>query len=262
MVLGVYWYYGFPEGIYTFEYFKWKPGYGGHANNPAELECFVEVANPERLLQQLYALIEAFPEGFIVVYRQENQFKIKTGSFNLYDYDFLLMQEVEKLLKNESAKIIPPMDVQKAELIRIFVERHIPQTYPQKKLLQSVSSGMGNFNAECTLLRMDCFLPATQKPAFIEALDKISSEEKINTFFYNLSAFENGYNLMLFFTNGRQGVNLQPKQRIDFHSFEEKVEKLLDLHKVTAKHRGGWDYYPTGNRMVVKIVDEKFILEK
>src|SRR5690606_17484134 len=130
------------------------------------------------------------------------------------------------------------------------------------KLLQSVSSGTGNYNAECTLLRMDCFLPATQTTAFIEALDKITSEEKINTFFYNVCALEDGYNLMLFFTNGRQGMDLQPKQRIDIYSFEEKVEKTLGLHEGTLKHRGGWDYYPKGNKRVVKIVDEKFILEK
>jgi hypothetical protein len=53
MILGTYWYFGFPTGLYEFEYFEFGPGYGGHADNPAELVTYIEVEFPERMIYDL-----------------------------------------------------------------------------------------------------------------------------------------------------------------------------------------------------------------
>lgn len=260
MVLGIYWYYGFPEGLYSFEHFKWLPGYGGHASNPAKLECVVEAPAPDRLLQRLHQLIADFEEGHIIVYRQGNILEISTGSFHLYDYDFLLMKKVEAILNEEKVAISGQIDRRSAELIRVFSRKVHPQTYPVKKLLQMVSSEKNKCNAESAMLRLDCFVPVLQKADFIAALSRLATEEQIEVLFYKEHAFETGINLMLFFGNGRQGLDLKPLKRIDIERLEEKAEAALVAHNGTVKHRGGWDFYPTGDPVVVKMIDGEFIL--
>ena len=260
MVLGIYWYFGFPEGLYTFDFFKWKPGYGGHVGNPAELECLVAAPEPERLIQALRLLIDKFQDGFILVHRQENNLNIKTGAFNLHDYDFLLMQKVEEILKQEKVKAIPAMDRTNAEIIRIFNEKKDPPRYPRKNVLQMVSSGQHRSSAESAMLRMDCYVPAYQKAGFIAALAKAAAEENVNVLFYKEAAYNAGVNLMIFFSNGRQGMGLEKKQEIDAIALEEKAEAAVIHAGGSQKHQGGWDYYPQGEPVLVKMVDGEFIL--
>ena len=103
MNLGVYWYFGFPEGLYNFEYLTFQKGNGGHADNPAELITNIIVQKPDDLIDKLKLLINQHKEGFLFIYRDNNRLQIVTGGYQLFDYDFLLAKEVELLLKNENA---------------------------------------------------------------------------------------------------------------------------------------------------------------
>jgi len=43
--------------------------------------------------------------------------------------------------------------------------------------------------------------------------------------------------------------------------FENTMDALIQKYDVQIGHVGGWDYYPIGKRVVLKIVDEEFIME-
>lgn len=260
MILGVYWYFGFPEGLYSFDYFKWLPGYGGHVNNPAALGCKVKAPDPDRLLQRLIMLVVEVEEGLITVYRSEDILKISIGSFQLWDYDFLLAEKVEEVLEEENVEMVVATPGRDGELIRVFNKNAKLPVYPRAAVFQLVFSERHASNAECAMLRMDCFLPAKGKAAFIAALDQVSAEENIEVLFYKECAYKGGFNLMVFFSNGRQGMNLQPLQRIAMNRLEKKVAAALHHHGGSVKHEGGWDFYPKGKDVVVRMVDEAFVL--
>ena len=66
---------------------------------------------------------------------------------------------------------------------------------------------------------------------------------------------------MLFFTNGRQGVGLKPKQEVDITAFENSMDLLIKKHAVELGFIGGFDEnYPKGNSIALKIVDAEFII--
>jgi hypothetical protein len=59
MVLGVYWYYGFPEGLYHFDFFTHRPGIGGSSGGPAELTATVHAPDPAALKIAVLASLAA-----------------------------------------------------------------------------------------------------------------------------------------------------------------------------------------------------------
>ncbi len=73
MILGVYWYFKFPENLYHFKFFKFFEGYGGHADNEAELVARVQVGNTENFIAKLEELKSRFKEAFLFLNINENQ---------------------------------------------------------------------------------------------------------------------------------------------------------------------------------------------
>ena len=68
-------------------------------------------------------------------------------------------------------------------------------------------------------------------------------------------------NLMLFFSNGRQGVGGCPLRYTDVGALAEAVARELAAHRGRAGYRGSWPTdYPTRGPHVVRIVDEDLVL--
>jgi hypothetical protein len=88
MILGTYWYFDFPSELYKFDFFRFRKGYGGHADNPAELNTYFEAEHPEKIVEDLQKLIDKYPDGFLFIYQEEHTLKIGTGGHQLFDYDF------------------------------------------------------------------------------------------------------------------------------------------------------------------------------
>ncbi|WP_375578525.1 hypothetical protein ABWH96_16060 [Marivirga tractuosa] len=260
MVLGVYWYFGFPEGLYSYDYFKWKPGYGGHANNPAQLETTVSCPKPEALISSLKSLIHEINQGFIYIYQNVKQLKIGTGSFNLHDFDFELMKKVELILKQHQVQLINDFSTKVIQPIKLHIKKDYSPAFPNLKLLKQVSSQMKKYNAETSLLRLDINIPLKEKNTFLNKLKKISDEENINVLFYLEKDVEESVNLMLFFGNGRQGHNFKEKQNVDAENLESKIIALSHQFGIDYQFKGSWDYYPKGDYNIVKIVDKEFII--
>ncbi|MER0440016.1 hypothetical protein [Emticicia sp. W12TSBA100-4] len=261
MILGTYWYFNFPTDLYKFDFFKFKKGYGGHADNPAELIAFFEAENPKKIIEDLQKLIDKHSDSFLFIYQEENKLKIGTGGYQLFDYDFLLIQEVEKLLKNHRVWQTKEQVFTKSKFTQLYnIDFTNKNIYPNKGFLQVVGSGLKKYNAENSKLRLDCTLQLVRKNDFIKDLKKVATEENLDILYYYDKDFKDKTNLMLFFTNGRQGFNLTKKKYIDILSFENKIEKVILTHNANYGHVSGWDLYPQRGPQIEMIIEEEYIL--
>jgi hypothetical protein len=261
MILGTYWYFNFPTDLYKFDFFKFSKGYGGHADNPAELITFFEAEHPEKIIEDLQKLINKYSDGFLFICQQEHTLKIGTGGHQLFDYDFLLIQEVEKLLKNHRAWPTNDQIFTNATFTRLYIADSTNENiYPKKGFLQVVGSELKKYNAENSKLRLDCNLQLVRKDEFIKELKKITTEENLDILYYYYTDFDDKTNLMIFFTNGRQGLNLIKKKYIDTLSFESKIEQTILTHNANYGHINGFDLYPQFGPKIEMMIEEEFIL--
>lgn len=263
MILGTYWYFGFPTGLYEFEYFEFGPGYGGHADNPAELVTYVEVKSTEKMITDLRSLVETYDDGNVYIYQSGRKMQIGTASHHLYDYDFLFMREVDNLLKKEKIKKIHKQSFPNSNIIRINKENASGENihnYPRKKIVQIVGSERKKHNAENTFFRIDCNLSRSNKTSFIADLNRIAEEESIQVMFYYDYDFKERTDLMLFFTNGRQGLNFTRKQVVNAVSFENKIEEAMLRHNVMPGHEGGYNFDFTKGPNIELMIDKEFII--
>ncbi len=261
MILGTYWYFGFPTDLYKFDFFEFRKGYGGYSDNPAELVATFETDNQLEIIEDLKKLIENYSDGFLFVYTELNKLKIGTGGQQLFDYDFLIIKEVEKILNRHKVHLIKNYTFNNPIINRIYVEKSQNKLiYPKKGFLQIVGSELKEKNAENCKLRLDCNLDLINKDKFIQQLKDCANEEKIDVFFYFDKDFNSKTNLMLFFTNGRQGLNLTAKKYINILTFENKIENIAKTHNVNFGHINGFEFYPQNRPKIEKIIEQEFIL--
>jgi hypothetical protein len=261
MILGTYWYLDFPTDLYMFDFFEFRKGYGGHADRPAELVVTFETENQLEIIEDLTKLIENHSDGFLFVYTEFNKMKIGTGGHQLFDYEFLIIEEVEKILKRHKVHLTKNNTFNNPIITRILVEKSQNKLiYPKKGFLQIVGSELNAKNAENCKLRLDCNLDLINKDKFIEQLKECAIEEKLDVFFYFDQDFNDKTNLILFFTNGRQGLNLTPKKYTNTISFENKIENIAKTNNVKFGHISGIDLYPKNGPKIEKIIEQEFIL--
>ena len=213
------------------------------------------------MIADLKSLIETYNEGFLFIYQDGHKLKFGTGAHQLYDYDFLLIAEIEKLLKSQRIKLCANDTLNNPTLISLSNEHATETTqYPTKGFLQIVGSDLKKHNAENSKFRLDCNLSPKNKSAYIADLKQAAIEENLQVFFYYSNDFLFTTNLMLFFSNGRQGLNLAKKQVINTSSFENKVEAIMKRHKVKTGHLNSSYHYPQNGPAIEMIVEEEFIL--
>ena len=260
MVLGVYWYFDFPNELYSYEFFTYRKGLGGHADAPAELETIVETDDADGIVEALRALVKEHIDAFVFIYKSGNYLQIGTGGYNMHDYEFEIALKIEEILKNKKAKKVVHDSLKDAELIRLFNEKS-KKVWPSKKHFGLVSSSLMKYNAETSSIRFDCNVSEEEKDNFLNEMLTVTEAANINVVFYKEKKCGERYNLMLFFTNGRQGIGLKPKQKVAIVAFENGMEKLIQKHAVEIGLIGGFDEnYPKGDYLILKIVDEEFIL--
>lgn len=261
MILGTYWYFDFPTGLYEFDFFKFYKGYGGHADNPAELSATFEAVRPEVIIEDLRKLIAQYAQGFLLVHHNAHQLKIATRAHHLFDYDFLLIEEVEKIVEKHGARPAPDKVLVKPTPIKLYGENSKNNiSYPQHTFLQVVGSELKKHHAENLKLRVDCNLDLKHKKDFIEDVRSIAKEEGLDVFYYYDSEVKNTANLMLFFTNGRQGLNLKPKKYTGTVRFGNKLEQALMRHQAKAGFIAGYEHYPKNGPYIEMIIEQDMIL--
>ncbi|MGU3376077.1 hypothetical protein [Chryseobacterium sp. M5A1_1a] len=260
MILGVYWYFKFPENLYHFKFFSFFEGYGGHADNDAELVARVRAKDIENLVRQLEELKLRFKRTYLSLAVNENQLIIKIGDHQLFDYHFQFAAEIEDLLIRENAELLDSSSPFKAQFSKNYQPEREKFENIEHHFIQIVGSDFKKNNAENLSVRIDCNLPLANKKDFISDLFPICREENINVFYYKDHDFNNHCNLMLFFTNGRQ--NKDAIQDIHVNSFGSKVRQLSQKYSLHFGHFGGLNHYPQNEPYIELIVDEEYILNK
>ncbi|WP_213280337.1 hypothetical protein [Chryseobacterium indologenes] len=260
MILGVYWYFKFPNDLYDFKFFKFHPGYGGHADNPAELAARVEVENTDDFIGKLAALKERFKKTYLHLNINENQLIINIGDYQLFDFHFQMAEEIEELLIRERAELLDssiPFTIQSS---KSYAPEREEFKNIEHRFIQMVGSDFRKSNAENYAARIDCNLPLQYKQILIDDLVRIGKEENLNVFYYNDFDFKDHCNLMLFFTNGRQ--KKESVQKVDINSFGSKVRQLTQKYPLHFGHFGSFKEYPLQGPHIKLMIDEEYILNK
>lgn len=260
MILGVYWYFKFPENLYDLKFFKFFEGYGGHADNAAELAARVQVENIDDFIEKLENLKTRFKEAFLFLNINDNQLIISIGDHQLFDFYFQFALEVEALLIRENAVLLDvdiPFKTQSTKAYHSEGENWGPNEH---RFLQIVGSDLKKNNAENLSIRIDCNLPLVDKKIFINDLGSICREENINVFYYKDYDFSTHSNLMLFFTNGHQRIGAV--QSINLNSFGNKVRQLTQKYALHFGHLEGLKYYPQHGPHIELIADEEYIIDR
>ncbi|MFS4471194.1 hypothetical protein [Chryseobacterium sp. T20] len=260
MILGVYWYFKFPDQLYDFQFFKFYPGYGGHADNPPELTARIQVENTDDFIHKLEALKSDFKKTYLHLNIDGNQIIINIGDYMLFDFHFQFAKEVEELLIRENVVLLDaslPFTIQSSQ--NYPPEREEFKTI-QHCFIQMVGSDFKKNNAENYAARIDCNLPLQHKKELIDDLTHICREENIDVFYYNDFDFKDHCNLMLFFTNGRQ--KKEAIQKVDINSFGNKVRQLTQKYALHFGHFGSFKEYPLHGPHIKLMRDEEYIITK
>jgi hypothetical protein len=261
MLLGVYWYRYFPEGLYHFDFFTFQAGLGGHADGPAELTATVRAPDPAALLAEVRAVATRYPEVRLFGEVSGALLRLTVGGYSLSDYAFHVAGELEKVVRQQHAtRTTEPLPVGTP-----FIRLTIPAEDITQPLrggpLQAVSSSSGKYQAETLSLRLDCHLPLAYKPAFIADLNQLCQTANLDVLHYLDYEIGPYVNLMLFFSNGRQGVGGQPLRYTNVHALTEPVALCLANHRGKPGHLGDYPtYYPENGPHVVRMVDAAFVL--
>lgn len=260
MILGVYWYFKFPDQLYNLQFFKFYPGYGGHADNPAELAARIRVENTDDFIHKLEALKSDFKKTYLHLNFDGNQIIINIGDHMLFDFHFQFAKEIEELLIRESAILLDaslPFTIQSSK-------SYPPERWEFKNIehrfIQMVGSDFRKNNAENYAVRIDCNLPLQYKHSLINDLAQICREENLHVLYYNDFDCKDHCNLMLFFTNGRQ--RKESFQKVDINSFGAKVRQLTQKYPLHFGHFGSFKEYPLQGPHLVLMVDEEYIVHK
>ncbi|WP_126651876.1 hypothetical protein [Chryseobacterium aureum] len=260
MILGVYWYFKFPDHLYDYKFFKFYPGYGGHADNPAELVAKVQVENLSELTVKLKALKSHYKDTSLHLNIGVNQLIISIGDYLLFDFHFQLALEIEELLIRENAIVIDSSAPFTSQSSRTFLPEKEKFKNIEHRFIQMVGSDFSQSNAENYAARIDCNLPLRYKQSLINDLAELCKDENLNVFYYNDFDFKDHCNLMLFFGNGRQTKD--SIQTIDINAFGAKVRKLTQNYPLHFGHFGSFKEYPLQGPHTVLMVDEAYILNK
>lgn len=256
MILGVYWYFKFPENLYRFQFFKFFKGFGGHANNLAELEARISVDHPENLIRKLEELHPRFKRMYLSIKINENKLLISTGDYTLFDEHFQFVSEIEKLLILANAHVIDtPFEVQSS---RNLSPENVTYETVEHRFMQITGSDFRKNNAENISVRIDCNLPTIHKENLINDLIRICTEQNIHVFYYYDCDFKEHSNLMLFFSNGRQMEHAV--QHVDINAFGSKIRQLEQKYPLHFGIFGGMEYYPRNGPNIELITDKDYIL--
>ena len=262
MLLGVYWYYGFPEGLYHFDFFTFGAGRGGHADGPAELATTVRAPDPAALLAEVRAVATRYPEGYIFGKAHGAVLHLDLGDYALTDYTFHVAGELEQVLRKQQAMLTTEQLPTGTTLLRL-AEPHDP-TPPYSYgggELQAVSSHPGLHRAQVAQLRLDCHLPHPQKAHFLADLENLCEQFGLEVLYYFDHKISSEINLMVFFGNGRQGVGGRALRHTDTPAHKAAVLASLTAHGGQIGHAGRFPtQYPRHGPHVIRMVDADFVL--
>jgi hypothetical protein len=258
-ILGVYWYFGFPDGLYSYDYFTFHPGYGGHADNPAELSAVVTVTDGDNFLNELKRSVELHPYCYLRVIVSRNTFGISTGGYQLFDFDFLLIKYVESVLKKYSATTAIPQKYDSPTVHQFIGSKLQQHTYPRLAILKITGSEKKKSNAEVSAVRLDCHMVTEHVQQFAGTMKTLLQNSGIDAAYYYSSANKGVSNMLLIFTNGRQGIE-GPPVTVNLPELEKHIREIMSQYAVKTDHHKEVDYPVEGEPTILLMRDKDYII--
>ncbi|UOR06453.1 hypothetical protein MUN82_04995 [Hymenobacter aerilatus] len=262
MLLGTYWYYGFPEGLYHYDYFTYRPGIGGMAGGPAELTVTVQAPDATALLAAVRVVAARYPQVYLLAEAHDSLLRLTIGDWALSDYAFFVATTLETVLQQHAATRTTEALPNGVPLLRL-TEPDTDDTPPYRYggIFEAVSARKKKHNAEHALLRLDCHVPLAHKESFLHELDALCPSFGVEVFYYFDRKVADQINLMLFFSNGRQGVGGAPLRYTNVTTLADAVATVMTAHGAATGHLGGYPAdYPRRGPHVLRMVDAEFVL--
>ena len=187
--------------------------------------------------------------------------RLTVGGYTLSDYAFFVAGELEKVFRRQHAALATEPLPAGAQYLRLTTPEEDATQPVSGELLQAVSSPAGRYQAETLSLRLDCHLPLAQKPAFVDDLNQLCQAANLDVLYYLDYEVHPQVNLMLFFSNGRQGMGGQPLRYTNAHALAASVALCLVNHGGQPGHLGSYpEYYPEKGPHVVRMADAAFVM--
>jgi hypothetical protein len=262
MLLGVYWYYGFQESLYSFDFFTFQAGRGGHADGPAELTTTVRAPNPSGLLAAVQAGAARYPDGHLFGKAHDSLLHLDLGDYALTDYTFHVASELEQVLRQQQATPTTELLPAETPLLRLAAPQDPtpPYSYGDGQF-QAVSSAPRKHQAQLALMRLDCHLPLARQADLLAAIEALCMQFGLDVLYYFDRKISPQVNLMVFFGNGRQGVGGQPLRYTDTTALKTAVLACLVKQGGQPQHLGDYPAdYPRRGPHVIRMVDADFVL--
>lgn len=242
MILGVYWSYAFPEKVYKYKFFKFFEGRGGFDDRPARLEAIISTLNADEIISLISELHTKYNECPICIYRKKNKLKIWTTKYEMFDYDFLLFKEIDKILEKKIFIYNTTdffNDLERENIIVLSKHAVMPDTY-QTGNIKILHNSRDKHNSVLKSINIFCYLKSVVKQEFVNELKQIALSENL-TFMYHFEYIKGDLtNLNVLFSNGRQGLELKPKNETNLESFKSKLNIIFEKYNVTFEHIQGF----------------------
>ncbi|MBI1835858.1 MAG: hypothetical protein HYR91_01190 [Flavobacteriia bacterium] len=263
MTVGTYWYSEFPSKLYNFEYFKFIGGGFGYAEIEAKLVTTIEVNKPYKIISRLKELINSHNEVTLFVFEGDSQMKIGIESYTLFDYHFLFITEIEKMLREENIKIvnIENDDYKYPKFFFLYDE-----TYQKKKnkwtpsILKLERNNLKNNNGFNIKFRLDCNLSVNHKIAFINEIKTICREHGIEALYFFEKIINQSSNLMILITNGRQGLKLLPTNDINTDLLQSQISFIMKKYNVEIGYSEEITLYQNIEPIIELMGEQEFII--
>ena len=222
----------------------------------------MQAPDPAALLAAVRAVAARYPEGYIFGRAHGSTLRLELGDYSLTDYAFHVAGELENVLRHHGATpTTEPLPADTPWLRLAEFHDPTPRYSYGDGLFQSVSSGPRKHQAQTTCLRLDCHLPQGRKAGFLAALDALCGQFALDVLYYFDHPVPPQENLIVFFSNGRQGVGGQSLRYTDAAALKTAVLAALAAH---GGHPGCLGEYPTdyprSEPRVIRVVDTDFVL--
>jgi len=138
MILGIYWYYKFPDLLYSFRYFSFNAGTGGAASGPPSLTFNFNIVNADNFVEKIKQLGNKYPDCSIFMRRRSDNINISIGHYTLLDFDFQIAQYIEQLLDKEKISNFKFLKDHEEESVRIVgVKRESSEDLSKLKIFKT-----------------------------------------------------------------------------------------------------------------------------
>jgi hypothetical protein len=229
MILGIYWNYKFPDLLYSYNYFIFKPGFGGPVFDPPSLNLKCNIINSHKFVDRIRELGEKYPDSAIFIKRKDNNISISIGYFYLLDYDFQIAKKIELMLSDQHISDFNIENSDEPELIRIIgTKREETEDFSKLTLFKTYALRPNSkYNHQIFEIGFECEILGYEKDNFLNELRLLALEYNIDELYYlKRDNIPKIIYLNVFFTNGRQGADLEPIKHVDIMNLEKKINNM------------------------------------